>query len=160
MAINTKHVDQRRKLHFDSYEQLLAEAERLAAAERVRNLGNWSLGQVLKHLAIVMHNSIDGFRNRPPLPIRLLLRMMKNRFVRRPHPSGIQLPKSTSAEIIPGPETTTQDGLISLRDAIRRLRTDSRRVNHPAFGKLTREEWDQMNFRHAELHLSFIEITE
>lgn len=160
MTVETKMVAGRRKLRFQSYQELTNEVDRLVKARQLKSLGNWSLGQVLKHLAIVMHHSVDGFPTRPPLPKRLLFRLFKNRFVKHPMPAGIQLPKPTAAALVAAPQTTTQEGLIALRDSIRRLQTDSRRAAHPAFGKLSHDEWDQINFRHAELHLSFIEIQE
>jgi hypothetical protein len=45
--------------------------------------------------------------------------------------------------------------LNELRAAIDRLNREPKRAPSPVFGKMTREEWDQLHLRHAELHLSF-----
>lgn len=156
MSVETGKVTGRRKLHFESLDQILSEAERLAAARDTRKLGNWSLGQVLKHLSSAMHMSIDGAKSLPPWFIRLIGPLLKKRVLREMS-AGFQLPKPAAEELIASPSTTTQDGLIALRNAIQRMKSDSNRKPHSVFGKMTNEEWDQLHFRHAELHLSFIE---
>ena len=57
--VNTKTVTGRRELRYDNYDELLADAERLAGKE-VRTLGNWSYGQILRHLARSIDAMIDG----------------------------------------------------------------------------------------------------
>lgn len=64
MAVDTKKVIGRRSLHFASLDEILAEAERLAAG-RHRQLGNWTLGQILMHLARAGEAYIDGTPDRP-----------------------------------------------------------------------------------------------
>ncbi len=46
--------------------------------------------------------------------------------------------------------------MLNLRQAIHRLQTEEKRAPNPVLGKLTREEWDRLHCRHAELHLSFL----
>ncbi|MEO1065702.1 MAG: DUF1569 domain-containing protein, partial [Actinomycetota bacterium] len=43
--------------NFDALGDIVAEAERLAAAPRVETLGEWSLGQILEHVARAMDAS-------------------------------------------------------------------------------------------------------
>ncbi len=38
---------------------------------------------------------------------------------------------------------------------IDRLNREPQRYPSPVFGKMTKEEWDQLHLRHAEMHLSF-----
>ena len=59
------------------------------------------------------------------------------------------------AQFSPDISVSTEQGLRSLRAAIERCQTENSRAEHPAFGKLTREEWDKLNLRHAELHMSY-----
>ena len=68
---------------------------------------------------------------------------------------GFKIPKKGEAQFSPDPSVSTEDGLASLRAAIERCQTETSRAEHPAFGALTREEWDKANLRHAELHMSF-----
>jgi hypothetical protein len=53
MPVNTAKVDGRRKLDYASLEEVLADADRLSSGP-VKVLGNWSAGQIFKHLAIAM----------------------------------------------------------------------------------------------------------
>ena len=143
-------------MHFAGPEDVLADAEALAKGRGIRALGNWSAGQVLRHLAVTMNKSIDGFTHRPPAPVRFLLRLLfKRRFLTRTMSAGFKLPAKAAAEIGP-PPTSLEEGLQSLREAVGRLKAEARRANHSVLGPLTRDEWDQVHCRHAELHLSFL----
>jgi len=64
MAVNTGKVTGRRAVAYESLDDVLVDAERLVAAPKVKMLGNWSLGQMLAHLAGGMHMSIDGTEHR------------------------------------------------------------------------------------------------
>lgn len=155
MSIATAKVEGRRKLHFDKIEEIQAEVERLARGE-VRALGNWSPGQILEHLAIAMKGSIDGFQHKAPLPIRILGKFIKGRLLNKPMSAGFKLPKKSAQEFVPGP-TSWEDGLADLRTAMRRLLSESQRRPSPLLGEMTKEEWNKLHCRHAELHLSFLE---
>jgi EAL domain-containing protein (putative c-di-GMP-specific phosphodiesterase class I) len=158
--VNTKQVA-RRPLRFTSIDAVLAEAERLAAAERdgrLKPLGNWTLGQALHHLAVWITFAYEGFPSdvRPPAALRFLLRLIRRKILNGSMPAGVRLPKVEGGTH--GTEkVTTVEGLAQLRRALNRLRTEPARHASPAFGKLTAEEWEKLNLRHAELHLGFFE---
>jgi len=154
MRVDTGKVTGRRRLRFEKLSDILADAERLASGE-VRQLGNWSLGEMCRHLAKVMNMSIDGSTFRAPLLIRLMLRPMRRTILNNTMRPGIQLPPDAAAAF--GPEAaSTEEGLRHLRAAIERLERDPQRSPSPYFGKLGREDWDRLHMRHAELHLSFL----
>lgn len=50
MLLDTKKVTGRRLVRIESFDELLADAERHAAVP-TRTLSNWSVGQIYKHLA-------------------------------------------------------------------------------------------------------------
>jgi hypothetical protein len=155
-VIDTGKVTNRRKLHFESLDDILADVDQLAKSREIRTLGNWTPGQVFEHLATTMTKSIDGFQTSMPAPVRFLFRLvMKNRFLNSPMSPGFQLPAKAAAEMTPGP-TDLQQGLKDIREAIKRLQTEGKRAVSPALGPLTLEEWTKMHCRHAELHLSFL----
>lgn len=150
--INTKKVEGRRKIKYSSLDELLRDAEQLAAKQEVQTLGNWSQGQIYEHLARAMNNSIDGFDSTFSAPLRWILSLlMKKKFLYKEIPSGFQV----SGPVIPE-ETATENGLNSLREAVARQKNEPNREMHPGFGTLTNEEWDAFNLRHAELHMSFL----
>jgi hypothetical protein len=153
MPVNTRRVTGRRPLHFESFDELLADADRLAAAD-VDLLGNWSLGQVFRHLAIATNGSIDGFAFRLPRVSTWVVRLgLKSRYLAR----GIRPGHGTSRRwdsVKPGP-TTVADGLAELHAAVARFKREPGTRPHPAFGRMTDDEWHSFHLRHAELHLSF-----
>jgi Protein of unknown function (DUF1569) len=155
LAIETGKVIGRRHLHFTSLDDIVADVDQLANAKEIRCLGNWSGGQVLRHLTTVMNGSIDGMPRVMPGFLRFILRLvMKKRFLNKPMPPGFRLPKSGAA-LLPAP-TSWDEGLQGFRQAARRLQTETIRQPHPVLGPLTVEEWTKVHCRHSELHLSFL----
>jgi hypothetical protein len=154
MAVKTKHVAGRRELQFHSQDEVLADAQRLAAGH-TRTLGNWSLGQILSHLARSVEAAIDGTLPRPPWWLAWVIRGLKQRFLTKPMPAGFQLPRRRAENLLP-PATSTAEGLAQLQAAVARMRREGIVHPHPAFGVMTAHEWDQLFLRHAELHLSFV----
>jgi hypothetical protein len=152
--VNTKKVTGRRKLRFESYDEVLTDVERLAAGE-IRSLGNWSFGQILKHLAVAVDSMIDGGPFNMPAPVKFLMNLiMKKRMLTRTLSPGFNLPKSAQA-LVPY-DTSVEEGLELFRVAIDRLKNETIRAPHGAFGVLSPSEWDQFQLRHCEMHLSFV----
>ena len=154
MSINTKTVAGRRELHFDSFDELLAEAERLSDGD-VQLLGNWSLAQILTHLAAGINSAIDGSTFRAPFLLRLIVPLMKKKFIYGGIPPGFQIPKKAERQFLPPEIVETTAALDALHRAIERLQAASELAPHPLFGQLTKEEAIQFQLRHAEMHLSF-----
>jgi hypothetical protein len=156
VAIDTGKVTERRKLHFDSLDDILAEVDRLGRSREIRTLGNLTAGQIVKHLATVMNRSIDGFSTGLPSVVRTMLRLfLKRKILIQPMSPGFKLPAKAQADLIPGP-TSLDQALADIRGAIKRLQTEPGRVQSPFLGPLTRDEWNQLHCRHCELHLSFL----
>ncbi|MEX0979336.1 MAG: DUF1569 domain-containing protein [Pirellulales bacterium] len=153
MAVDTRNVKGRRELHFANYGQLLDDVHTLAAGP-TRPLGNWSLGQILQHLAKAMNMAIDGPPFKPAWIVRMLGPFFKNRVISRPMSPGFRLPKNGAA-LIPA-ESDVAAGVAAIEKAVARLEQNPDRKPHFVFGPMTRDEWDQLQFRHAEMHLSFI----
>jgi hypothetical protein len=154
-------VTNRRKLRFATLDDLMRDAMRLAEAERAGTLcrrGNWTLGQALGHIAGWMNYAFDGYPMNPPWFIRMIVRLMKNRILRDGMSAGRRIPRvpggTHSTDVLP-----LDEGLDRLSRAVDRLRsTDPARPN-PMFGKLTHQQWIELNLRHAELHLSFFDVS-
>lgn len=156
--LDTKKVEGRRELRFESLEDLLVDARQLH--ERgYRRLGNWSLGQACNHLARPMHFGIDGFPGKPPLLLRLVLpvtiRPFKAKFLRQGFPAGLPLKGKFASAMIPEP-VADDEGLRQLREGIDRVERTPPTQPSPVFGPMSPEDWRQFHLRHAELHLSFL----
>lgn len=154
MSINTKTVAGRRELRFNTFDDLLAEAERLAGGE-VKMLGNWSLAQIFSHLAAGVNSTMDGTTFKAPFFMRLMAPFMKKKFISGGIPPGFKIPKEAQAQFLPADDVETEAALGALRKAIERFKSAERLAAHPLCGKLTKQETEQFQLRHAEMHLSF-----
>ncbi|MBI2808015.1 MAG: DUF1569 domain-containing protein [Planctomycetes bacterium] len=154
MSIDTAKVPGRRSLRFQSLDDILADVDKLNQGP-LRALGNWSSGQILVHLATVMDWCIDGAPMQAPWFVRVMGWFMKNRFLRNPMPAGFALPEAAAKYLVPK-EKTWDDGLRHFRSSIERMKSSAERKPSPFLGELTRDQWDQLHCRHAELHLSFL----
>src|SRR6516165_10280039 len=75
-AVNTAKVGGRRILRFETIDQALAEADRLAEAERagrLQRLGNWTLGQAFGHVAVWGEYAYTGAPLKVPFFIKWLV---------------------------------------------------------------------------------------
>jgi len=151
MTVNPKDAKGRRTVRYESYSDMLTDVEQMAVAD-VSTVGNWSLGQILKHLAMSVDSSIDGAGFSLPAPVRWVMKLlMKRKFLTKPIPAGFK----TTKEFTPD-ETSIEEGLALLRTAVDRQGKETKRAPHPGFGKFTAQEWTDFNLRHAELHMSFV----
>ena len=154
MSANTAKVEGRRKLDYASLDEVLADADRLCSAP-MKTLGNWSAGQVFKHLANAYNGSIDGISMSFPWPMRMVAKLFKNRLIHGAMPPGVTLPASGAKQVMPEP-ISTEEGLAALRAAVARLQREPHRATHPVLGDLTRDEWDAIHINHANLHMIFL----
>lgn len=157
--IDTRNLAGRRVLRFETIGQVLAELERLEAAEgagRLKVLGNWSGGKNLGHLAAWVDYSYEGVPFTTPWFVKLMMKPMKKKFLWKPMGAGMRIPKL--AEGTAGlEEMTFAEGARRVRERFGRLDREMPTMKHALFGKLTHEEWRAAHLRHAELHLSFMD---
>ena len=153
--INTAKVKGRRTLRFETLDEIYAEAHGLAEAQNVKQLGNWSLGQATSHLARSIKMSLEGADRLGPIWLRLFLKPFKPYILTRGLRPGFNLRGPEAEMLVPGTSLSTEEGLAALSAYIERLKREPQRFPHPAFGAMSRDQWDQLHKRHAELHLSF-----
>ncbi len=121
----------------------------------LRCLGNWTLGQILGHLAAWADYSYGQSPIKVTWFLKIIARPMKKRFLNNPMPAGGRLPGMVAGTLATEALSTDQ-GLENFRRAFTRLKTEDPARRHPIFGKLDHQEWIKLNLRHAELHLSFV----
>src|SRR4051794_36516309 len=80
MTVNVKTVANRRKLRYNTLQDLLEDAEQLST-KQVRTLGNKSYSQILQHLAFAMNGSVDGSVLVFPWPVRTVARLLRKRIL-------------------------------------------------------------------------------
>ena len=144
-----------RTLRFDSFDDAMAEAERLAACQ-TRTSGQFSLGQILEHLARTLE-VVVGTRPLPPpaFPMRWLARLMRP-IVLGKATTGFKLPANSQNVLWPSEAVSTEAGLQHLRAQSEVFKQTDPLPVHPIFGKMTRQQHDALQCRHFEGHLGFV----
>jgi hypothetical protein len=149
---------ERRRLRFESIDDVLKEVDRLAELDRAGRLtclGNWTFGQIIGHLATWSEYAFTPAPLKTPWFIRVILKMRKNRMINGEMPAGVKIPGVPHGTL--GTEPAALDvSLPRYRAALERLRREAPTAPSPAFGMLTQEESIKLNLRHAELHLGFV----
>ena len=155
--VDTGKVAERRILRFESLDQVLAEVERLAEAERagrLRRLGNWTLGQALGHLASWAEYSYTGAPLKAPFFVKWFLRLRKRKFLYGPMRAGVRIPRVPGGTLGTEP-MPLEEAALRLRRVMERLKSEAPTAPNVIFGPLKHEEWIALTLRHAELHLGF-----
>jgi len=152
--VDCKAARGRRELHFDSLDEVLADAQRLAAAPNIRMLGNWPLPRLLMHLATAINSSIDGISAKAPWYIRLVGPLIRRRILVRQMSPGFRLPAKFEPSFFPE-SASSREAAEKLQSAVGRVHNERMTAKHPVLGSLTHEQWTQLHLRHAEMHLSF-----
>ncbi len=159
--VDTKRVAERRELHFHTLADILRDVEQLAAVtsetgESICRDGNWTPAQIVEHVTFFINGAIDGFTFTAPFLIRLLARPFKKHILTKPMKPGIKLPARMNV-VLPDPDTTWEDAVSALRDAVRRIDSGERMTQpSPLLGAMTHEDWVNLHCRHAEMHFSFM----
>jgi hypothetical protein len=160
VPLDTRNIAHRRILRFQAVDEVLADVAALASAEsagRLRQLGNWTFGQTLGHLAAWVGFSYDGVPMKVPLIVRWMLRLGKKKFLYSPMGPGRKLPRVTGGTL--GTEViSSAEGLARFQAAFERIKREPPAMPHMLFGRLTHHEWINQHLRHAELHLSFFAV--
>ena len=145
---------------------IAGELDRLEAAHAAGTLrahGGWTAGQVLWHVGEFMTYSLDGFPFRPPLPIRVVGRLMKGMMLGpRPMPKGIRLNRPGLDALIPPADVSFAEGLAHLREPVRRVQEGGEQftIPSPLIGPLTHAEWVKLHAKHFAHHASFLSYPE
>ncbi len=144
----------RRTLRFHNYDEVVADAEALAASGYERG-GNWGLAQTCDHLSRTMEHSLDGFPDRLAWPIRLVARLVALGPILKHRQSNRRFP--TSSYLEPVNAGDDRAGLDRLRAAVERLKSHKGDLHpHPVFGRVTAEQWREIHLWHSEHHLSYL----
>lgn len=155
MTIKTGKVTGRRQIRFEDLD-LMQDYATSVSSRPGKTLGNWSVAQILDHLANSMRAAYEGPEVRAPWFVRLIIApLIKPRFLSNGMPAGFALPKEMK-HFMPDDDATTATALEKLRLWIDRLKKEAPSRAHPAFGRLTHADWIRLHLRHGELHLSFI----
>lgn len=158
--VNTRAITHRRRMSdILTFDKVLKDVRALVLAEEensLNQLGNWTLGQTLGHLAAWIQFAYDGDPSpRPNVISRTIARLLRRRILSRPLRAGVQLPGVAGGTYATDP-LPTSIGLANLETAIARLEREAPRLANPLLGPLTHDEYKSLHLAHARLHLSFL----
>ena len=142
--------ESRRRIDFFSLEEVLSDAENLVRGHKT--LGNWTLGQILHHLATAIRGSR---RRRPDAVTRPLDETFRRQiFEVRHFPEGMQ---ASHPRLVPPADASAAVQLEELRAAIAQWSLATGPFpDHPVMGPLSKDEWTQFHCVHSAHHLSFV----
>jgi hypothetical protein len=151
--MRTIAVARRRDLTFAVLGEVMPEVERLLAGHTT--VGNWSLGQICRHLATALRATAASARvarpyaDRPPIDPTFRRRFFEaGRF-----PEGVAVPRPA---LLPPEGLDARDEAEALRAAIDQFAaTPGPFGDHPLLGPLSPEEWTRFHCIHCAHHLSF-----
>ena len=146
---------ERRALSLKDFDEVKAELQSVADSG-YEMAGEWTLGQICRHLRLDLTCSMDGYPKWMSLfaPVRPLMRaIFLPRVLRFESPSGM---KTMSAMVPPG-NLDDDTELRSYLGEIDRFHGFSGRLHtHPGFGLKRREDLERIYAAHAAHHLSFL----
>jgi hypothetical protein len=167
ILVDSRRVTNRRALRLQTMEDLMAEVDHIvatAAVGKVRPLGNWSTAQVLWHIAKLIECSFDGFPfryRRGPQWLTRLLRFISWRWlIALAFRPGFKNPPE-AALLEPDPSLSLDAAAKYLQQQIVRIKHGERMTQESSVeGPYSHEQWIYIHLRHAELHLSFLAMTD
>jgi hypothetical protein len=154
-------------VRLDTLDDLAQQIDRIVAAQssgRLRATGHWTPAQILEHLAKLIEFSYDGFPFRASWHIRAVSHLAKwiawKPFVRFALRPGHTLTGGERA-LLPDPHADFQTATARLRSALGRIeRGEPMCQPSPYEGWISHDQWVYGHLRHAELHLSFLQLDE
>jgi hypothetical protein len=146
---------QRRELAFSTYGDVVADIERL---ERFgyRQLGQWNLGRICRHLSYYLRGSLDGFDFKLPWPVRMLIgRPLLKRVLNK---GRMPASSRTIPASIPEPDTDQSQAVAEVKELLGRIENAAAGDFHrsPLFDRLTIDQWRTLHLMHAAHHLGFL----
>jgi hypothetical protein len=144
-----------RQIQFERLDEAVLEAYSLLESGYER-CGNWSLGQICRHLILVQDPSIDGYPRWMSFfaPLRPVLRWwLLPKLLQVDSPRGIR----TSNVFMPPNNVDDRAEVECFSQSVARLNEHTGDfAPHPAFGRLPRDQILQIHAAHAAHHLRFL----
>lgn len=145
----------RRILTFDSLDRVMPEIDQLLGGHTLG--GHWTLGQICQHLATSLRLTVEGWPARAPWLVRRTIGAWYGRrlLARGVMPAGIKLKEAWGLR--PGEGLDDRAEAEALRATLRYYSgVQDPFPEHPAFGPLSRPDWDRLHRIHCAHHLSFV----
>ena len=152
-------MSERRNLHFHHLNDVLADLDKLEQSN-ITTSGNWSLYQILSHLSNSIEFSMTQYPHLLPLAVRRTVgkRGLKALLKNQEMQPGVQNPAAPQSREESDRSHEVQ-AFSALRKAIADFQAyDGPLAEHPAFGTVSKDEFEKVHAYHCALHLSFATI--
>ena len=148
----------RREISFSSWEEVIADIEELIGQPEHETTGNHSFGKIVQHLANT-NEMVVGNITPPKLPwyMRLAMPLLKNGILNQPVKPGFKLHNTAMQEFFwSKTEVDPKEAIENFKASVKAYQDKGPLAVHPIFGKVTREQVDNITLSHAAMHLSFV----
>ncbi len=153
----TSKANKLRQLHFETFDDILADVQTLQDASDIKLGGQWTAAQNIDHIRRFMTMSREGTTVKAPLWLRILGRLLRGGIGKRDIPSGFKIPPAFEAQFVPPADISMEQAVANLRSEIELAKVPgAMNQASPLFGKLSYEKWYALHLRHAELHLGHV----
>jgi hypothetical protein len=143
-------VSERRKLKFACTEEAAAEAERLRKG--YRKLGEWSLPQMCRHLALAIRYSMQPAPERKDTQTLAQWLLLKIILLFKRIPSG----QANSKRITP-PDEVPDSAIDEFKDAMKEMDEFKGEFSpHPRLGKIKHKDYVKLHLIHCAHHFGFL----
>ena len=147
-----------RQLRFETLDDILAEAKRIAEHSDAPTNGSWTPAQTLWHVGRFMRASVEGYPTTVPFFFRLIGPLFKKRSITKGFTPGIKLPSQAAEHMVAKPGTTMEEALEMIVPWTEKAKAEGFLDKNPMFGPMTRDEWVALHCRHAEMHFGLIDL--
>lgn len=145
----------RRRLQLETLDDVVCECRSLLADGYVQR-GNWSIGQICRHLRLSQDASIDGYPRWTSLfaPSRPIFRwFLLPRLLRGQSPAGMP----TLGILVPPNNLIDETELQAFEGSVQRFLDHKGEYRpHPGFGRMDRASLEGLHAAHAAHHLGFL----
>lgn len=156
-AQNTTSTPMRRELLLSSLDDVVEECrDLLESGYKAR--GNWTLGQMCRHIRVTMEANMHGYprwMTTLGLPLRPVLRtFVLPRLLRGNSINGVK----TAGMFVPPKDLDDATELDKLEVCVHEFKDSTSTLHaHPGFGRMDKERFNSFHAAHAAHHLSFLE---
>ena len=142
----------RRNLAFARLDEVMPDVEHLLLGHQT--VGQWSLGQICNHLAVIIQGTMDGFPDQAPWLVRKTVGVLARWRVLGAGriPEGFPI----GAVYLPAPGLDALHEASTLRAALARFQSFADPcAEHPLLGPMSFVQWTRFHCLHCAHHLSF-----
>ena len=147
-----------RELHFETLDDILAEAKRIAAQPDCASRGTWTPAQNIWHVGRFIKAGVEGYPAKVPFFLKIVGPLFKKTFTTKGFSPGIKLPAQAADHMVAPVDTTIEQAMDMFETSVQGAKDKGFLPKNPMMGKMTPQQWIDLHCRHAEMHFGLIEL--